>query len=267
MIPAPSRGPFRLLVDQRPVLQALVSAEIRHRYAASVLGLAWLTLYPLLFLALYAGVYLAILKVRAPDLSSWGYVLTVFCGLVPYIGFSEAVQHGSSSLSAHRGILRNSLFPAELLPVRAVLCSQVVHAAALAVLLVLCAASGRLSAYAVTVPLVFVAQYLLVQGLAWGLSVVTLAVRDAQYVVGLGLLFLLFLSPVGFTPEMAPDGLRPWLRANPLYYPIALYRGALLDPSGFRWTDLAVLVTMGTGTFFAGFAFFRKSQELVAEHA
>lgn len=259
-------SPFILFADHHRVLSALVAAEIRHRYAGSVLGLAWLALYPVLFLAIYAGAYLAIFKVRIPELSSWGYVLSVFCGLVPYIGFCEALQQGGSSLAAHRNVLKNSFFPAELLPVRAVLCSQVVHGAALIVLVSFVAASGRLCALAWTIPAIFLAQFLLAQGLAWALSVVTAAVRDAQHVIGLFLLFLLFLSPVGFTPEMAPARLQPFLKLNPLYYIISLYRGALLGPAGFHWEDLALLTALALAVFFAGFAFFKKCQEMLADY-
>src|SRR5476649_2491550 len=77
-----------LVVSQwrlRRVLYASAKAELKKRYAGSLLGPAWAFLYPLLFLSMYLFVWLVVMKMREPGLGRLDYVLFVFSGLVPFL--------------------------------------------------------------------------------------------------------------------------------------------------------------------------------------
>lgn len=258
--------PVGVLWKHRKPLYFIVRNEVRKRYAGSVLGLAWLVVYPVLFLALYAGVYLFIFKVKIPELSNWNYILIVFSGLVPYLGFCEALQQGSQSLVQNSNLLKNTVFPIELIPVKTVLCSQLAFAVTLAVLGVFIISGGHLNQRLWLVPLVFCAQYLLVQGLVWILASLSVVLKDVQPLLNLGLLFLLFISPIAFTPDMVPSALRGFLFFNPLYYLISLYRAGFFESQALRMTELLALYGMSLVFFIGGFSFFRKLQETFAEY-
>lgn len=91
------------------------------RFTGNILGGLWLVLYPLLFLLMYAAVFVYILKVRMPGLGTADYILVIFSGLVPFLAFSEAFGTGTMSIVANRGLLRNTLFPIELVVARDVI--------------------------------------------------------------------------------------------------------------------------------------------------
>ncbi|MEZ5730009.1 MAG: hypothetical protein R3E48_19755 [Burkholderiaceae bacterium] len=116
--------PFRLLLRHRLLLMQTVRQEIRKRYLGSVLGLAWLIVHPLLFLGVYAAVYLLIFKVRFQLFDSNEYVLLIFCGLVPFLGVSEALGAGVGSVVANASLVKNTLFPVELVPIKELLSTQ-----------------------------------------------------------------------------------------------------------------------------------------------
>ena len=108
---------------QRTVLASITRFELQKRFSGSVLGLAWIVLYPSLLLALYLFVFLVVFRVRFPGFSSFDYVLYVFAGLVPFIGLSEAVSSGCASMRQSLYLVKNVVLPPELIPLRTVLAS------------------------------------------------------------------------------------------------------------------------------------------------
>lgn len=259
-------SPIRMLCRHQAVLVSVVSAELRKKYAGSVLGWAWLAAYPVLFLAIYAGVYLLIFKVRIPEFSSRQYVLVVFSGLVPYLGFCDALQQGSQSLVRHSHLLKNTVFPIELIPVKTVLCSQVTFVVMLAVLFGFIMATGPVDGGLWLVPVLIVLQFLLVQGFVWMLAALTVIIKDVPHVLNLLLLAALFISPIAFMPSMVPAAFRFLLYGNPLYYLISLYRASFFPGIPFFVSDLLILTAMSASFFLAGFVFFRRFQEVLAEY-
>ena len=55
---------FTSLIRHRALLLSTVMQALHGRFSGNVLGIAWLVVYPLLFLSMYAGVFVFILGVR-----------------------------------------------------------------------------------------------------------------------------------------------------------------------------------------------------------
>src|SRR5438067_2170717 len=102
--------PFRLLWRHRHLLIQTTRNDIRARYAGSTLGLAWTALFPLLFLGIYAVVALVIAKMKPAGMSPQDYMALVFCGLMPFIGFTEGLVVGTSSVTTNANLIKNTLF-------------------------------------------------------------------------------------------------------------------------------------------------------------
>src|SRR5204863_3779445 len=71
-----------------------------------------------LLLGCYCFLYLVVFKMRFKELGSYQYVLFVFSGLIPYLGFSEAVATSTSSVRQSLNLLKNAVFPIEFVPVK-----------------------------------------------------------------------------------------------------------------------------------------------------
>src|SRR5204863_5039924 len=113
---------FVQLYGRRLALSAV--EDVRQRYAGSILGSLWAVLYPVATLAFYMIIYVYIFKIRPNTLDEYGYVVLVTSGLIPLMAFSECLSAGAGSLVAQRNLLLNTVFPAELIPLRAVLALQ-----------------------------------------------------------------------------------------------------------------------------------------------
>ena len=102
-----------------------VIMDVKTKYIGSILGSFWVVFLPLLQLSIYAVLYAFIFRVRPSGLDEFGYVLLVFSGLVPLLSFSEMLNGATGSLSTNKSILLNTVFPAELIPLRAALAASV----------------------------------------------------------------------------------------------------------------------------------------------
>ncbi|UGY20187.1 hypothetical protein HAP48_0023725 [Bradyrhizobium septentrionale] len=135
--------------------------DLRQRHGASFFGLAWTVLFPVIFLGLYSLVFSLILQVRIPGKSSFDYTLIIFSGLIPFLGFSEALSAGVSSLADNRSLLKGTIFPVELIAVKSVLVSSVTMLVGLALLLAILVVRGEMQVTQLALPLVHFTQFIL----------------------------------------------------------------------------------------------------------
>lgn len=256
-----------LLFRYRSLIVHSVGSELRYRTAGTSLGMLWLMLTPLLLLAAYSLVYLVIFRVQPTGMTATQYVAYLFCGLVPFLALSEAMLGGLGALSTSRAVLTSTVFPAEILPLRAALASQSGFAAGILLLLGAAIWVGRPSAvWLLLVPLV-VLQLLFAVGLAWVLSITVLAFRDLQHVMSFVITLLMVLSPIAYTPDMLPSALRPLIWVNPFAHFVLAYQQILMQgtaPSAWR---LAALCALGLGAYYLGYAYFVRIRRAVADYA
>ncbi|MFT9849648.1 ABC transporter permease [Aneurinibacillus sp. REN35] len=258
--------PFKLLYKYRVLLWQTTKNDIRTRFAGSLLGMLWLFFYPLLLLGAYAMVYLFIFKVKFHLFDSNEYVALIFCGLIPFIGFSEALSNGVSSVVSNSSLIKNTLFPIELIPVKAVLVSQSTQFTGMIMLLLVL---GFLDKWTIWLPffiLIWLLQILFSIGLIWILSSVNVFARDLQSIVSVLILVLMLISPIAYTEDMIPTSLQPFLALNPMYYLIVSYQDVLMLG---RFPDAGIFVTLSLVsllTFLLGYVFFIKMKRVFVDN-
>lgn len=259
-------SPFSLFWKHKHILWQTTKSDIRSRFAGSILGLGWLVLFPILLLGAYAFVYIYVFKVKFGLFNSNEYVALIFCGLVPFIGFSEALGTGVPSVNANASLIKNTLFPIEFIPVKAVLTSQCTQVAGMIMLIGVLAIMHKLTFWAFMVIPIWVLQIMFTVGLMWVLSSLNVYFRDLQNVTAVLVLILMMVSPIAYTADMVPAELRPFLSINPLYYLITCYQDALMVGQFPRSNSLHVLAVLGFGFFIFGFWFFTKLKQVFADN-
>ncbi len=258
-------GALASLLNHRRILYATVVQGLRKRTSGNVLGVAWLLLYPLLFLSMYSLVFVQILQVRIPGLGTTDYILVVFAGLVPFLAFSEAFGTGTTSIVANRDLLMNTLFPIELVVAREVLIGHVTMGMGMILLWgTVVYLHGAHWAH-LLMPLLYVLQIMLVLGLVWITSTLTVFFRDFQQAIPIFVLFLMMISPIGYTADMVPEGLKALLLFNPLAWLMELYRACLMR--GEVPLEQLVLFALFSSAMFAfGGALILRLKPLFADH-
>src|SRR5207248_1272271 len=182
-IAAASERMIRIIYRYRRMLAAITRVELAKRHAGSLLGFTWVILQPALLLSVYLFVYMVVLRMRFEGFSRFEYVLYVFCGLVPYLGFMEALTAGGLSIKQNIHLVKNVMLPIELIPVRSVIVGMASEFVSLGIVLVLSALSGSLTYRVVFLPIAVLLEVLLLVGLTWILSSITVALPDITYFV------------------------------------------------------------------------------------
>lgn len=262
-------NPFQFLWYYRRLIWYTTLQEIKAKYTTSILGIGWAALYPLLFLTVYVLVFIVIFRLRLPDssYSRLDYVLIIFAGLIPWLGFREAVMVSLSSVVSNASILRSTSFPTPVLPVKTVLASTITQVISLGFLLIVLLFTGHLHFTWLFLPIAIATQLMLTIGMGWVLAVLNVYFRDMEQVVSLILFMLLFISPVAYLPEMIGS---PWLQLilyiNPISYLITLYRLPLFYNQLPSIQDVMVILGLALAMFWFGYRFFVGVRAYVVDY-
>lgn len=107
----------------------LSKRDVMSRYRGSLLGFTWSFISPLFLLLVYTGVFGFVFKQTWPGVSTGisGFAVMLFCGLIPFSFFNEALSRGSQSILATPNFVKRVAFPTNVLPLVTTL-SALVHA-------------------------------------------------------------------------------------------------------------------------------------------
>jgi lipopolysaccharide transport system permease protein len=248
------------------VLWALTKIETRRKYAGSILGMLWYPMYSALLLGCYCFLYLVVFKMRFKDLGSYQYVLFVFSGLIPYLGFSEAVQTSTSSVRQSLSILRNAVFPIEFVPMKFVCAAVFGLFSSLAILVLMVVPTQFFGWHILYLPVAIAELFAFCIGIGWVLSATAVVLPDIAQIVNIVLMLLMFVSPVGYAIDMVPARVRFLVYLNPLTYLIEAFRFAMLGVRDVPlWVDGAFLFACLIGAALAG-TFFRRLSPVFADY-
>ena len=268
---------LRRLFGYRVLIQTLVERELKARYRGSVLGFFWSFANPLLLLLVYTFVFSVVLPARFEGIDN--YALFLFCGLLPWTWFSSALTESSNALLANGNLIKKVLFPAEVLPVVAVLANMAHFFLALPILLValaLFAATPPGVTELLWFPVVVAVQFVLTLGLGLMLAALTVHFRDIRDLLSNVLTLWFFATPILYPWTMVASrgpsigGLPPagkvLMDLNPFAHLAISYQEILFFDGPFgHWRWLVALALAGVALFLAGFALFDRLRDSFAE--
>lgn len=258
--------PFQLLFHYRKLLWQTTKNDIKVRFAGSVFGMLWIFLYPLLLLGAYAMVYIYVFKVKFQLFNSNEYVIFIFCGLIPFLGFAEALSLGVGSVVSNASLMKNTMFPIELVPVKSVLVSQSTQTSGLVMLLITLALFEKWTVLLPFFLIIWILQILMSIGLIWILSSINVFARDLQSIISVIVLLLMLVSPIAYTEDMIPAEMRPFLTINPVYYLTVSYQNILMLGK-FPSADIFItLVGLSLSIFILGYWFFTKMKRVFIDN-
>ena len=244
----------------RALLWELVKREFSGRYRGSFGGLAWSFAQPLFLLAVYTVAFGVILQAR------WGfpggtadYALMLFAGLIVFNAFSECFTRAPTLVTANPNFVKKVVFPLEILPWVLVL-TALAHAliGVAAWIAGYVALHGAPHPAAVLFPLVLLCFAPLLLGIGWLLAAFGVLVRDLAQVTALLAHALLFLTPVFYSIDAVPAGVRGILLANPLTFVVEQLRRVLFFGDAPAWGGLAFYFVAALAFAWACLAIFRR---------
>ena len=233
----------------------LAKRELTLTHRWTLLGWAWPLTRQLAQLAVLVFVFSSVLDLGIED-----FPVFVFSGLVAWSWFSSGLGKATSCLIAQRHLLFQARFPAVVLPIVAVAVPFVDVLMALPILVVMAITSSGLHASMTLLPAVVVVQLVLMAGLAWITSAVSVYVRDVPQVVLVGLTLLFYLTPVFYDASRVPEEYRWILQLNPMTTLLDLYRALLLGHPFPAVAHVVAVTALSVGVALLGYTLFKRLQ-------
>ena len=252
---------FKEIYNYRELLKTNIKKEIRGKYKGSWLGVLWTFLNPLLMLAVYAFVFPYILRVNVDN-----YTIFMIVALIPWNFFTTAIQSGTGRVVANGNILKKVYFPREIIPISITTSQSVNFLITCIIMAVFIIFSGvGFSVHALLFPLLVLIQYILILGLTFILSALTVFVRDIDHFVSVILMLGFYATPIVYQGEMLPKKFQIFLKLNPMAQLVEAYRSILYY---HRLPDMTMLVVWGLGSvalLVVGYLIFKKLEKSFVE--
>ena len=240
----------------------MVRRDVSQRYRGSFLGPFWTILTPAVQILIFTLIFSGIFQARfGTESGTIGFAVHLFCGLLPWMAFGEAVQRSTLVIGENVNLVKRVVFPVEVLPVNIVLAGLVQQALGTTVLLVAALAIGaRPTLHLAWWPLLLIPQLLVTTGLAWLVASLGVYLRDTSQVTQLLLMSWMYLTPI-FYPESIIPARYLWLvRWNPLAPLIRSYRRILLEGRAPDWEGILMTTLFAVACWMVGYWWFQRTR-------
>ena len=253
---------FRDMYSHRDLLANFVGRDLTSKYKGTFIGLFWNVINPLVMLALYTFIFSVIFKVKFGTSGSTGnFALYLFCGMVPWIAFSESVSKGTAIIMAHQNLVKKTVLPLEILPTYGVLSAAITECVSLTILLIAVAVVlKQISVFLLFLPVLLLLQIFFALGLALFVASISVFIRDMEHLVGLGLIVWMFMTPIMYPETMIPERVRFLVWINPMALLISMFRSVVLEGAMPELWKLCAFTGWAVVVFFVGLAYFRNTK-------
>ena len=255
------------MYEYREMIFSLVKKDLRGRYKGSMLGFMWTFINPLLQLLVFTLVFSIIMRANYEQ-----YYLFLFVALVPWMFFGSSVQDGSTCIMRESNMVKKIYFPREVIPISTVTSAFINMILTFVVVFIVLIFSGRgINPVALLyLPVVMIVEYILCLGIALIVSSITVYLRDLQYILGIFVMALQYLTPVMYGVDMVENsGAGYWLvflfNLNPMTPIIRIYRQIIYYGEVPELHSLLLALIVGIVFIVIGEVMFKKLQKGFAE--
>ena len=196
------------------------------------------------------------------------FALFLFCGILPWTWFSSSLLESASVLISGGNLIKKVLFPAEVLPIVAVLAGLVHFCFGLPIL------AAFLIYYRVPLwptdllwfPFIVGIQLVLTIGIALLVSALTVHFRDIRDLLANLLTLWFFATPIIYPLEQAPARVRRLLNLNPFTHLAIAYQEVLFRPGPFSQVSRLFAVAVASLLIFLfGYFVFDRLRDTLPE--
>lgn len=228
-------GSLTSFYHRRWLVKYFVQRQITRNYQSSFLGFVWAFLGPLLMVAVLTLVFSEIVGLRAfrevEGTNNLNFGLYLYCGLLPFLAYSEALSKGATSIRSSSGLVQKVVFPLEFLPFTMAVTALIDKIFALVPLMAILLIAGQ-GPHWVTLllPLVMISQLFFMLGLSYLMAVLGTFVPDVNEVLRAVVRATFFITPI-IWPVSRIEGketLSLIVDLNPLAYLVGAYRDLII---------------------------------------
>lgn len=250
-----------LLTRYKVLTFEMARREITDRYTGQLFGIFWTFVHPLILILVYVFLFnfVFVSKIggtQALPLDMTSYILA---GLIPWLAFSDAMGKSTTIIINNANLVKQVVFPIEVLPVKSVLASIFTQIIFIALFIIYTLISGqKVWITVLLLPFLMLVQTFGMIGLAYVLSAVGTYIRDTKDFVQVFITLGLWFMPILYLPEAIPSKVRPLLVLNPFTHMVWAYQDILYFGRFEHPISWAIFIGLSLIIFLFGYRLFRK---------
>lgn len=212
------------LIKYKWLLQELIKRDLKIKYRRSVLGYLWSILNPLLMMAVLTIVFSSFFRFDIEN-----YPVYLLTGQLLFTFFSEATNMAMNSIILGASLIKKVYIPKYIFPISRVLsCFTTMLFSLIALCIVMIITGAEFYLTIVLLPLVLLYFLVFSIGVSLVLSVMVVFFRDIQYLYGVFLTALTYLTPIFYPVSILPEMVKKYILYNPLCIYIELFRKIMM---------------------------------------
>lgn len=212
------------LKENQFLFSELIKRDFKKKYKRTYLGMLWSVLSPLLTLLIMRLVFTQFFGRNMEH-----YTTYLFCGTVVWSFFSDATNGGMGSLMSNANIFSKINVPKYLFLFSRIVSSLINFGLTFGVFLIFCIIDGvTFTPYFLTLIIPILCLIIFNVGVGLVLSALFVFFRDIQYLWGVFLTLLNYLSAIFYTVDGFNPLVQKLFHVNPIYVYIKYFRTAVL---------------------------------------
>ena len=214
---------FKDLVDDRKVIFDLAKNDFKAKYTNSLLGIVWAFMLPLTIILVLWFVFQV--GFRSAPVDDIPFILWYIPAFLAWNFFTDAFGSGAACIFDYSYLVKNMKFRVSSLPVVKIISSSFVHFFFVGFIFVMYALYGRYpSIYNIQVVYYYLCTVVLLLGVTWIMSALSVFSRDVLNVISLIVQVGFWATPLVWDPGTMPRMVQMIVKINPMYYICVGYR-------------------------------------------
>lgn len=243
--------------DYTFLLKQLIGKEFAIKYRRSYLGIVWVILNPLLTMIMLSAVFSYVFRFNIEN-----FPVYLILGQVTFNFFSEATQVSITTIVGSGSMIKKVYVPKYIFPLSKVIFSFLNFILSfIPVALVMLFYRIPVSINLIYMPCILFFYFLFTLGIGLLLSAMDVFMRDTQYLFGIVVTLLGYLTPIFYSIDNISPRLRSIMSFNPLYQYINCVRTIMLNRMTPSVEQISICMIWGVVSLFIGFIYFYKKQD------
>ncbi len=249
------------LVYYFDLITILTKKEIKVRYKNSALGYVWSIANPLMYAIIFYFVFKIVMKFNIKE-----YSLFLISGLFPWQWISNSITGGAGSFIGNASLIKKVIFPRFFLPLAQVLNDAFHFIVSIPVIIVFLLFYHKMPSldWLFYFPLMLIPTFIIVYGFSLLVASMNIFFRDIQYIIGLIMTLLFYLTPVFYDMSFVPKRYKNFVLINPFTPLITNWREMFMH-NCINFTDYALSIFYSIIVLLVGFIVYKKLQSRFAE--
>ena len=240
----------------RRMLWDMSISQLKSKYVGLKLGIWWVIIIPLTMTLCINFVFVSAFKVEIPN-----YTFFILCAIFPWFFISQSISESANVFIANKSILRQGIFPKELVLISSVVSNFINFIFGFAIIVPLFLLINKALVYLFPfLILLILLNLIFILGISFIFAVLNTFLRDVAYFLPVGLMFWFWVTPVFYSERMFNSVFRWVCLVNPATYYISAYRKILYFAEALSIKDLSILCLLSFVTLVIGYIFYLNNE-------